>query len=149
MSQDSRTGSGMDQLTTSKVKEEWQSSLLSLANVNHMPNILLKYQVSESQAGIKVAGRNIKTLRYIDGNTETESEEEINSLFMRLNEMSEKPCWKLYIHKNKDKGIWFHHYLANRRSKHVETVTSFIFLASKLLEIVTAVIKLNVTCFWM
>ena len=57
-----------------------------------MPNILLKYQVSESQAGIKVAGRNIKTLRYIDGNTETNSEEEINSLFMRLNEMSEKPC---------------------------------------------------------
>ena len=46
-------------------------SLLSLAYVNHVQNILLKYQMSESQAGVKVAGRNIKTLRYIDGNMET------------------------------------------------------------------------------
>ena len=71
MTQDARIGSGMDQLTTSKVKEEGQSSLLSLAYVNHVQNIILKYQMSESQAGVKVAGRNIKTLRYIDGNMET------------------------------------------------------------------------------
>ena len=71
MNQDARIGFGMDQLTTSKVKEEWQSSLFSLAYVNHMQTILFKYQLSESKAGIKVAGRNIKTLRYIDGNTKT------------------------------------------------------------------------------
>ena len=69
MSQDARIGSSMDELTTSKVKEEWQNSLLSLAYVNHMQTILFKYQLSESKAGIKVAGRNIKTFRYIDGNT--------------------------------------------------------------------------------
>ena len=66
MCPDARTGSGMDQLTTSKAKEEWQGSLLSLIHVNHMQNILLKYEVSESKAGITVAGRNTKTLRYID-----------------------------------------------------------------------------------
>ena len=36
-----------------------------------MQSIVLTYQVSESQAGIKVAGRNVKNLSYIDGNTET------------------------------------------------------------------------------
>ena len=71
MSQDARIGWSMDELTTSKVKEEGQSSLLSLAYVNHVQNILLKYQISVSQAGIKVAGRNSKTLRHVDGNTET------------------------------------------------------------------------------
>ena len=40
-----------------------------VAYVNHMQTILFKYQLSESKAGIKVAGRNSKTLRYIDGNT--------------------------------------------------------------------------------
>ena len=61
-----------------------------------------------------------------------ESEEEIKSLFMRVNGKSEKPCWKLYIHKNKDNGIWSHHYLANRTGKHVETVTSLIFFGFKI-----------------
>ena len=39
---------------------------MSLIHVNHMQNMLLKYEVSESKAGITVAGRNTKTLRYID-----------------------------------------------------------------------------------
>ena len=47
------------------------NALLSLAYVNHMQTILFKYQLSESKAGIKVAGRNSKTLIYIDGNTKT------------------------------------------------------------------------------
>ena len=54
-----------------KAKKNIYISLLPLAYVNHVQNILLKYQMSESQAGVKVAGRNIKTLRYIDGNMET------------------------------------------------------------------------------
>ena len=63
---------------------------------------------------------------------QTESEEEIKSLFMRLNEESENLCWKLNIHKNKDKGIWPHHFSADRRGKHVETVTSLIIFGSKI-----------------
>ena len=51
---------------------------------------------------------------------------------MVVNEKSEKPCWKLNIHKKKDKGIIFHQYSANRKGKCVETVTSLIFFGSKI-----------------
>ena len=61
-----------------------------------------------------------------------ESEEEIKSLFMRVDEKCEKPCWKLTIYKKKDKGIWSHHYLANRSGSHVEAVTSLIFFGFKI-----------------
>lgn len=66
--------------------------------------------MNESQADIKVVGRNINNLRYTDGKTEKkkkkESGEEIKSLMMRVKEKSEKSCWKLSIHKNRDQGIW-------------------------------------------
>ena len=51
---------------------------------------------------------------------------------MKVKEESEKVGLKLYIHKNKDKGIWSHHYLSNRRGKHVETVTSLIIFGFKI-----------------
>ena len=47
-----------------------------------------------------------------------------------VNEKSGKPYWKLNIHKNKDKGIWSHHYSANITGKHVQTVTGWIFFGS-------------------
>ena len=47
--------------------------------------------LEEAQAGIKIAGRNINNLRYADDNTlMVESEEELNSLVMKLKEESEK-----------------------------------------------------------
>ena len=47
--------------------------------------------LEEAQAGIKIAGRNIKNFRYADDNTLTaESEEELRSLLMKVKEESEK-----------------------------------------------------------
>ena len=58
--------------------------------------------LEEAQAGIKIAGRNIKTLRYADDTTlTTESEEELNSLLMKVKEESEKVGLKLNIQKTK------------------------------------------------
>ena len=52
--------------------------------------------LDESQAGIKVPGRNINNLRYADNSTlMAESEEEVKSLLMRVKEESEKADLKL------------------------------------------------------
>ena len=57
-------------------------------------------RLEESQAGIKIARRNINNLRYADDTTlMAESEEELKSLLMRLREESEKAGLKLNIQK--------------------------------------------------
>ena len=58
--------------------------------------------LEEAQAGIKIAGRNINNLRYADDITlMAESEEEINSLLMKVKVESEKVSLKLNIQKTK------------------------------------------------
>ena len=58
--------------------------------------------MEEAQAGIKIAGRNIDTLRYADDTTlMAESEEELKSLLMKVKEESEKADLKLNIQKTK------------------------------------------------
>ena len=58
--------------------------------------------LNESQAGIKIARRNINSLRYADDtNLKAEIEEELKSLFMRMKEESEKADLKLNIQKTK------------------------------------------------
>ena len=58
--------------------------------------------LEETQAGIKIAGRNINNLRYADGTTlMAESKEELKSLFIRVKEEREKPGLKLNIQKTK------------------------------------------------
>ena len=60
-------------------------------------NIMWNAGLDESQAGIKIAGRNINSLRYADGTIlMAESEEELKSLLMRVKE-SEKAGLKLNI----------------------------------------------------
>ena len=55
-------------------------------------------ELEEAQAGIKIAGRSINNLRYADDTTlMAESEEELNSLLMRVKEQSEKVGLKLNI----------------------------------------------------
>ena len=57
-------------------------------------------RLNESQAGIKIAGRNINNLRYEDNiPLTTESEEELKSLLMRMEEGREKAGFKLNIQK--------------------------------------------------
>ena len=70
--------------------------------------------LEETQAGIKIAGRNINNLRYADDITlMAESEEELKSLLMKVKEESEKVGLKLNRVKNIH-GIWSHHFMANR-----------------------------------
>ena len=69
----------------------------------------------EAQAGIKIAGRNINNLRYVDDTTlMAESEEELKSLLMKVKVESEKVGLKLNIQKTKNHGIWSHHFMGNR-----------------------------------
>ena len=71
--------------------------------------------LDEPQAGIKIAGRNINNFRYADDTTfMAESEEELKSLLMKVQDESEKVGLKLNIQKT-DHGIWSHHFMANRR----------------------------------
>ena len=85
--------------------------------------------LDESQAGIKIAGRNI---RYADGTTlMAESEEELKSLLMKVKEESEKVGLKLNIQKTKIMASgpitsW------QIDGETMETVTDFIFLGSKI-----------------
>ena len=57
--------------------------------------------LEETQAGIKIAGRNINNLRYADDITLMAESEEVNSLLMKVKEESEKVGVKLNIQKTK------------------------------------------------
>ena len=103
-------------------------------------------RLDETQTGIKIAGRNSNNLRYADDTTLlAESEEELKSLLMKVKVESEKVGLKLNIQKMKimaagpitswkiDGGI-------------METVRDFIFLGSKITQMVTETMKLKDTC---
>ena len=69
----------------------------------------------QTQAGIKIAGRNINNVRYADGITlMAESEEELKSLLMKVKVESEKVGLKLNIQKMKIHGIQSYHFMGNR-----------------------------------
>ena len=81
----------------------------------------------KKQAGIKIAGRNINNLRYVDDTTlMAESEEELKSLLMKVKEESEKVGLKLNIQKTK---IMASSPITSREidGETVETVSDFIF----------------------
>ena len=87
--------------------------------------------LNETQAGIKIAGRNINNLRYADDTTlMEESEEDLKSLLMKVKEESEKVGLKLNIQKTK---IMASSPITSRQidGKTIETVKGFIFLSSK------------------
>ena len=99
--------------------------------------------LDKAQAGVKIAGRNIKNLRYTDDTTLTaESEEELKSLLMKVKEESEEVDLKLNIQKTKIMAsgpitLW---------EIDRETVSDFIFGAQKSLQMVTATMKSKVAC---
>ena len=71
--------------------------------------------LEETQAGIKIGGRNINNLRYADDTTlMAESEEELKSLLMKVKEEHEKVGLKLNSQKIKIMAIWSHHFMGNR-----------------------------------
>ena len=69
-----------------------------------------------AQAGIKIAGRNINNLRYTDDTTlMAESEEQLNSVLMKVKEESEKVGLKFNFQKTKiNHSFQSHHFMANR-----------------------------------
>ena len=99
--------------------------------------------LEEAQAGIKIAGRNISNLRYIDDTTLiAESEEELKSLLMKVKEESEKVGLELNIQKTKIMASgpttsW------QIDGETLETVADFIFGAPKSLQMVIAAMKLK------
>ena len=100
----------------------------------------------EAQAGIKIARRNINNLRYADDTTVmAESEEELKSFLMKVKEESEKVGLKLNIQKTK---IMASSSITSWQidAETMETVTDFIFLGSKSLQMVTAAMQLKDAC---
>ena len=102
--------------------------------------------LDEAQAGFKIAGNNINNLRYADDTTlMAESEEELKSLLMKVKEESEKAGLKLNIQKTKILASgpitsW------QMDGDTMETVTDFNFGAPKLMQMVTAAMKLKDAC---
>ena len=87
--------------------------------------------LDEAQAGIKIAGRNMKNFRYADDTTLMAESEELKSLLMKVKEESEKVGLKLNIQKKKiivsgPITSW------EIDGETTETVTDFIFLGFKI-----------------
>ena len=87
--------------------------------------------LDDSQAGIKISGRNINNLKYADDATLMAESEELKSLLMKLKEESEKVGLKLNIQKTKIMAsspitLW------SIEVEEVEAVTDFLFLGSKI-----------------
>ena len=99
--------------------------------------------LDEAQAGIRISGRNISNLRQADDTTlMAESEEELKSLLMKVKEKSEKADLKLNIQKTR---IMASGPISSCQIDG-ETVRDFIFLAPKLLQMVTAAMRLKDVC---
>ena len=95
----------------------------------HAEYIMRNAGLEETQAGIKISGRNINNFRYADDTTlMAESKEELQSLLMKVKEESEKAVLKLNIQKTKIMGS------GPITSWQIdgETVSDFIFLGSKI-----------------
>ena len=90
--------------------------------------------LEETQAGIKIAGRNINNLRYADDTTfKAESQEELKGLLMKVREESKKVGLKLNIQKTK---IMASSPITSWQidGETMETMTDFIFEGSKITE---------------
>ena len=116
-----------------------QGCILSHCLFNLYAEYTMKHvRLDETQAGIKIAGRNINNLRYADDTTlMAESKEEIKSLLMKVKEESEKAGLKLNIQKMQ---IMASGPITSWQIDG-ETVTDFILGAPKSLQMLTAAIK--------
>ena len=98
--------------------------------------------LEETQAGIKIARRNINNLRYADDTTLMAESEELKSLLMKVKEESENVGLKLNIQKTKIMAsgaitLW------EIDGETVETVSDLFLGAPKSLQMVTAAMKLK------
>ena len=123
----------MEQQTGSKLGREYVKAVYCPLFNLYTEYIMRKARLNESQAGIKIAGRNISHFRSTDNTILTsESEEELKSLLMRVKGESEKVGLKLNIQKTK---MMISGLITSWQidGENVETVTDFIFLESKIM----------------
>ena len=98
--------------------------------------------LEETQARIKIAGRNINNLRYADDTTlMAESEEDLKSLLRKVKEESEKNWLKAQHSENEDHGIWSHHFMGNRWGNSGNSVR--LYFGGLQNQMVTAAMKLK------
>ena len=134
-----RTGHGIDWFQIGK--GVCQGCILSPCLFNlYAEYIMRNAGLDEAQAGIKIARRNINNLRYTT--LLAESKEELKSLLMKMKEESENVGLKLNIQKTKITAS------SPITSWQIdgETVDDSIFLGSKILQMVTAAMKLKDPC---
>ena len=102
--------------------------------------------LEETQAGIKIAGRNTNNLRYADDTTLLAESEELRSLLMKVKEKSEKSWLKTQRSENYDHGIRSYHYMANRWGNNGNSDRHFFSWAPESLQMVAAAMKLKDVC---
>ena len=123
----------MEQQTGSKLGKEVRQGCILLPCVFNLSTeyIMWNARPYDSQGGIKIARRNISSLRYADNTTlMAESREELKSLLMSVKEENEKAGLKLNIQKTKIMAFgsitsW------QVEGENLEAMTDFIFLGSK------------------
>ena len=137
----------MEQWTCSKLGKEYKSfPVLSPCLFNlYAEHLMLNTRLDVSQAGIKIAKRNINNLGYADITTlMAESEEKLKSLLMRMKEKVKRLAWNSAF-KNKDHVIQSHHFMANRWENNGNCDRLFSW-APKSPQKVTAAMKLKDVC---
>ena len=120
----------MEQLTGSKMGKEYDKAVYYHPVYFNLcaEGIMWNTRLDKSQAGIKIAGRNMNSLRHVDDTAlMAESEEKLKGLLMRVKEESKKAGLKLNTEKIKIMAsgpitLW------QIEGEKVETVADFIFL---------------------
>ena len=136
----------MEQRTGSKLGKVYVKAVYCHpAYLTYIEYIMRNARLDEAQVGIKIAGRNINNLRYADDTTlMAESEEELKSFLIKVEEDSEKAGLKLNIQKTKIMAFgpitsW------QIDGETMETV-KLLSWAPKSLQMVTKVMKLKDAC---
>ena len=119
----------MEQKTGSKSGKEYVKAVY--CHLPYLAYMQSNAELDESQAGIKIAGRNINNFRYADDTILTAESEELKSLLMKVRDESEKVGLKINIQKTKFMTSgpitsW------ERDGETIETVTNFILGGSKI-----------------
>ena len=133
----------MEQQTDSKQEKEYVKAVYchpAYLTYMHSKYIMRNARLEETQAGIKISGRNINNLRYADDTTlVAENEEELKSL-LKVKEESKKVGLKLNIQKTKIMVPSPHGKQMGKQWKQCQTL---FFWAPKSLQMVTAAMKLK------
>ena len=145
-----RTGHGTMQWFQSG-KGVRQGCILSPCLFNlYVEYIMWNVRLDEAQAGIKISGRNINHLRYADDTTLITLCRKQRGTKEPLDE-GKRGEWKSWLKtqhsKNKDHGIRFHYFMANRWENNGNSDRLY-FWVPKSLWTVTAAMKLKDTCSW-